>query len=103
MKGRLCRSFALAIVILAVTVGLAAAKSHGSAPDNVPRFLEAIEKAGFSSQEGAFTFFDLINEVCAGEGYSSAMGNNPWPNAYFVLQMPNPEKANYELPFVMNW
>ena len=27
------------------------------------------------------------------------MGNNPWPNAYFVLKMPNPEEVKYELPY----
>ena len=104
MKGKLARSFAWAIAIVSVTVGLAAAKPPGSALDNVPRFLNEIKKAGFSSQEGAFTYFDLIKEVCAGgDRYFSAMGNNPWPNAYFVLQMPNPEDVHYALPFVLNW
>jgi hypothetical protein len=31
------------------------------------------------------------------------LGNNPWPNAYFSLQMPNPEEANYQLPYAMMW
>jgi len=69
------------------TVALPAAVKHPeTALDRVPRFLEQIQKAGFSTQEGSFTYFDLIKEVCPGEGaYFSAMGNNPWPNAYFVL------------------
>ena len=105
MKGRLYGLFTLVIVIVSVTVGLAAAGNPPqSALDNVPRFLAEIENAGFSTQEGSFTFFDLIRQVCSGEdGYFSAMGNNPWPNAYFVLQMPNPEEIDYKLPFVMNW
>ena len=103
MNDQLCR--ALVIAIVSATAGLAAA-AHlpGSGRDNVPRFLGEIEKAGFSSQEGSFAFFDLIKEVCeGGDRYFSAMGNNPWPNAYFVLQMPNPEEVDYRLPFVINW
>ncbi|KJS03566.1 MAG: hypothetical protein VR65_00990 [Desulfobulbaceae bacterium BRH_c16a] len=105
MKGKLCRSLVVVITIVSATVGLAmAANPSGSAPDNVPRFLGEIEKAGFSSQEGSFSFFDLIKEVCeGGDRYFSAMGNNPWPNAYFVLQMPNPDDVDYQLPFAMNW
>lgn len=99
MKGKLCRSFALAIVTLSATVGIAAANPTGSALDNVPRFLDKINKAGFSSQEGEFIYFDLIKQVCKGGIYFSAMGNNPWPNAYFFLKMPNPKELNYELPY----
>lgn len=100
MKGKLYRSFVLVIVIVTVTVGLAsAANPRGSAPDNVPRFLGQIDKAGFSTQEGEFIYFDLITQVCKGGIYFSAMGNNPWPNAYFFLKMPNPEKLKYELPY----
>lgn len=99
----ICRSFVLVIVIVTLAVGLvSAANPRGSAPDNVPRFLTEIKKAGFSSQEGSFTFFDLIKHVCE-DGYFSAMGNNPWPNAYFVLQMPNPPNVNYELPYSLVW
>jgi hypothetical protein len=99
MKGKLRRSFPLAIVLLSVTAGLAAAKPPGSALDNVPRFLDKIEKAGFSWQEGELVYFDLIKQVCKGGIYFSAMGNNPWPNAYFFLKMPNPQKLDYELPY----
>jgi hypothetical protein len=106
MKGKLYGSLALVIVIISVTMGIAAANPAGSALDNIPRFLGQIEKAGFSSQEGSFTFFDLIKHVCE-DGYFSAMGNNPWPNAYFVLQMPNPPDPDtgvtYKLPYPMNW
>ena len=70
--------------------------------DNVPRFLEEIEDAGFSWQEGDFGFLDFITEVCEGD-IISAMGNNPWPNAYFVLQMKNPEDAGYPLPYTPMW
>ncbi len=99
MKSKLYRSFALVIVIVSFTAGLAAAANPStSAPDNVPRFLSQIEKAGFSYQEGLFTYYDLIKHVCE-DGYFSAMGNNPWPNAYFVLQMPNPPEVKYELPY----
>ena len=103
MKGKFYRFFVLVIVIVSVTAGLAAAKKpHKSAPDKVSRFIDKIEKAGFSSQEGLFSYFDLIKHVCE-DGYFSAMGNNPWPNAYFVLQMPNPANVNYELPYTMLW
>jgi len=102
MKGKLYRSFVLVIVIVSFTVGLAAANPPGSALDNVPRFLGQIEKAGFSWQEGLFTYYDLIKHVCE-DGYFSAMGNNPWPSAYFVLQMPNPSDVNYELPYAIVW
>jgi hypothetical protein len=67
MKGKPCRSFALVTVIVSLIVGLAAAAhSPRSAPDNVSRFLDEIGKAGFSHQEGSFTFFDLIKQVCEG-------------------------------------
>lgn len=67
MKGKLCRSLVVVITIVSTAVGLAAAANPpGSAPDNVPRFLGEIEKAGFSSQEGSFSFFDLIKQVCTG-------------------------------------
>jgi hypothetical protein len=99
MKGKLSRSFALVIVTVSATVGLAASSPTGSALDNVPRFLAEINKAGFSWQEGSFPYFDLIKQVCKGGIYFSAMGNNPWPNAYFFLQVPNPEKLEYELPY----
>jgi hypothetical protein len=104
MKGKFYKSFLLVIVIVSVTVGLAAAREpHRSAPDKVPRFLNQIEKAGFSWQEGVFSYFDLIKHVCEEDGYFSAMGNNPWPNAYFVLQMPNPPDFMYDLPFDLVW
>jgi hypothetical protein len=49
MKDKLYRSFALVIVIVSVTAGLAAAANPStSAPDNVPRFLGQIGKAGFA-------------------------------------------------------
>jgi hypothetical protein len=101
MKSKLYRLFSLVIVIVLVATGLAAAANPStSAPDDVPRFLSKIEKAGFSYQEGLFTYYDLIKHVCE-DGYFSAMGNNPWPNAYFVLQMPNPD--DYKLPYDMVW
>jgi hypothetical protein len=97
-------SLASLLLILSASVGPATANSDRSALDDVPRFLDEIESAGFSWQEGKFTFFDLIKEVCeGGDRYFSAMGNNPWPNAYYVLQMPNPDDVDYELPFAMNW
>jgi hypothetical protein len=99
MKSRLSRLFALIIVIVSVTVGIAAANPARPALDNVPRFIAAINKAGFSWQEGEFLYFDLIAQVCQGGIYFSAMGNNPWPNAYFFLKMPNPQDLNYDLPF----
>lgn len=99
MKGKLFRSFALVVVTLSFTVGLAAANPTKSARDNVPRFLDEINKAGFSYQEGEFLYFDLITQVCKGGIYFSAMGNNPWPNAYFFLKMPNPTDLKYELPY----
>jgi hypothetical protein len=104
MKGKLCSSFVLVIVMVLVTVGLAAAKPPGSAQDNVTRFLGQIEKARFSWQEGSFTYFDLIKQVCERPDlYFSAMGNNPWPNAYFILQMPNPVSVNYKLPYLISY
>jgi hypothetical protein len=100
MKRAVLRLFVFAIVVVFATLGLAAAaKPPKSVMDNVPRFLGQIESAGLSWQEGEFQYFDLITQVCEGGIYFSAMGNNPWPNAYFFLKMPNPEEINYELPF----
>jgi hypothetical protein len=91
---------------VANTQGLAeAAKSadkHWSALDKVPRFLEKAEDASFSWQEGKFSFLDLIKEACA-RRFFCAMGNKPWPNAYFTLQMPNPEEAHYVMPHAPMW
>lgn len=105
MIGKAHRALVVIVGFLSGTVGLPAAAKHlESAPDKVPRFLEQIQKAGFSTQEGSFAYFDLVEEVCSGEdGYFSAMGNNPWPNSYFVLQIPNPQNVNYVLPFAINW
>ena len=91
------RNFLMVLVLLATLAGASAglalarnpADNNWSALDNVPRFLKETEDAGFSWQEGSFSFMDLIKEACAGQ-YPSAMGNNPWPNAYFTIQMPNP-------------
>jgi hypothetical protein len=86
MKGNLYRLFALVIVTLSVTVGLAAANPTKSARDNVPRFLDEINKAGFSYQEGEFFYFDhykyadmlyawKIARHCDGEPYCLEVGN----------------------------
>jgi len=99
MKGKLSTLFALVIVMVSVTVGFAAANPARMAQDDVNRFLGQIEKAKFSQQEGEFIYFDLITQVCKGGIYFSAMGNNPWPNAYFFLKMPNPTELAYELPY----
>jgi hypothetical protein len=73
-----------------------------SALDKVPQFLKEADGAGFSWQEGQFSYIDLIKETCEGRIFC-AMGNNPWPNAYFNLQVPNPKAANYNLPYPMMW
>jgi hypothetical protein len=78
------------------------ADEHWSALDKVPRFLIKAEDAGFSWQEGKFSFLDLIEEACE-RRFICAMGNNPWPNAYFTLEMPNPEDAHYVLPYSPMW
>jgi len=77
-------------------------KKGWQALDKVPRFLEKIEQAGFTWQEGSFGFHDLVAEACQGL-YFTAMGNNPWPNGYFQLRMPNPEEAEYPLPYPPMW
>ncbi len=115
MKEKVWKSLVLiGSVVLIVTVVLVSAGAASSsaleisgksgndgwsALEKVPRFLQEAEKAGFSYQEGMFSFLDLIKSTCEIPGYFCAMGNNPWPNAYFSLQMPNPPDANYQPPY----
>ena len=119
MKENAWKSLVLVVsVMLIVTVMLVSAgaastqaleksgksgKNSWSALDKVPRFLKEAEKAGFSTQEGKFTFLDLIKATCENPLFFSAFGNNPWPNAYFSLVMPNPPEADYDLPFGQTW
>ena len=106
MKGSVLKSFALVVVALSVTLVATPVRTTAGremkALENVPRFLNKIEQAGFSWQEGAFLYVDPIKETCEGR-YPTAMGNNPWPSAYFQLQMPNPEDAGYPLPIAAQW
>jgi hypothetical protein len=106
MKGSVLKSFALVVVALSVILVATPVRTTAGremkALDNVPRFLEEIEDAGFTWQEGAFAYVDPIKKTCEGD-YPTAMGNNPWPSAYFQLQMPNPEDAGYPLPIVAQW
>ena len=106
MKGNVLKVLAVAVVVvllLPVTTQVGNTAGQEKNPlDNVPRFLEEIEDAGFSWQEGAFLYIDPIRETCEGR-YPTAMGNNPWPSAYFQLQMPNPEDAGYPLPIAAQW
>lgn len=68
--------------------------------EKAPQFLKEVERAGFKWQEGTFSYLDLIKAACENSIFT-AMGNNPWPNAYFTLQIPNPEDADYKLPYSM--
>ena len=109
MKGKLNKLFILILMVVLVAVGIAGAASVSkaalavnpgdtswSALERVPRFLKETERAGFKWQEGKFSFYDLIKATCEGKIFS-ALGNNPWPNAYFSLQMPNPEEAELSI------
>ena len=115
MKGKLNRPVILIIVLVLLTtgiVGIASASKPArvvnpagkswSALEKVPRFLAEVERSGFKWQEGIFSFLDLIQNTCKNTIFS-ALGNNPWPNAYFSLQMPNPPDANYPPPYGQLW
>jgi hypothetical protein len=58
-----------------------------SALDNVDAFTKTLTTAGFSLQQGGFTYWDLVKETCQGH-LPDTLANNPWPNVYVVLQMP---------------
>ena len=115
MKSKLYKSLLLFIVVVLVMMGIArvasaskpaqvgvSADTNWSALEKAPRFLKEVEGAGFKWQEGKFSFYDLIKAACE-KSIFTAMGNNPWPNAYFTLQIPNPEDANYKLPYSLMW
>jgi hypothetical protein len=115
MKNKLFKPSILVLVVLLVMLGLAgAAKAYKpalvvnpagktwSALEKAPRFLKEVERAGFKWQEGTFSFYDLIQKACEKKIFT-AMGNNPWPNAYFTLQLPNPAEADYKLPYSLMW
>jgi hypothetical protein len=95
MKGKLCRSFALAIVIVSVTVGLAAAKSNRSAPEvTTDAFTEAL-------------IADLeASEFQVSQGYPALYTQQDcYDRTYPILKncfQANPA-APYVLPVVKSW
>lgn len=115
MKTKGKKTVIVILVIMLALLGIAGAarasqsaqagpstETNWQALDKAPRFLKEVERAGFKWQEGKLSFYDLIKATCE-KAIFSALGNNPWPNAYFSLQMPNPEESNYKLPYAMMW
>jgi hypothetical protein len=97
MKGNTHKSVLLAVVVMLVLVVFTSVAStqgpegagksadmHWSALDNVERFMDTLDKAGFGVQEGGFRFWDLVKDTCEGN-IRDALANNPWPNAYISM------------------
>jgi len=97
MNGNVGRSFVLVVVVVSVMLvftGVAntqepetnkSADKGWLALDKVDGFTKALDKAGFSVQEGVVEYMDWVKETCAGTWPDTAL-NNPWPNAYLTLK-----------------
>jgi hypothetical protein len=81
----------------AAAVGVA---GKGSSPvDNLERFQQVLDKANFAWEKGSFAYIDLVKETCLGNA-PNTLANNPWPNAYVVLQLPErPGQPEFPFPF----
>ena len=56
----------------------------------VSEFMEELENAGFTLNEGEVEYIDLVKQCCEGK-VPDTLANNPWPNAYLTLKNLTPE------------
>ena len=75
-----------------------AGKKDRSPADNLERFQQVLDKANFAWEKGSFAYIDLVKETCLGNA-PNTLANNPWPNAYVVLQLPaRPNQPDIPVP-----
>ena len=116
MNGTRTERTFLGTVLGMVLLGPAAAAAQAPAQASMPakgaetavalaaggQLEDVLGRAGFQLQTGSIEYLDTVKEACL-KRLPDALGNNPWPNAYLSLALPNPLGSSYELPNPWSW